>query len=108
MWNSPKLPAKAPDPTVPVKVFNQVAQLGHFAGGMAWMFGWVVLLESQEVNTLALLGGVCLAALKEFWYDQHYEDEVVRGSNMEDFAFYCVGFGVASMVILISRWLHSV
>lgn len=98
----------ANSPTVPVKLFNQVAQLGHFAAGLAWMFGWVVLLESQEVNGWALLGGIALAAVKEFYWDQHYEDEVVRGSNLEDFTFYCVGFAVASIVILVSRWSHAV
>jgi hypothetical protein len=91
------------DATVPVKTFNQVAQAGHFAGGLAWVSSWLVLL-GQGALVWVLLAGVALAAGKEFWYDAKYEDEVVRGSSLEDFAFYCIGFVTGVFVYGLSRW----
>lgn len=32
-----------------------------------------------------------VAGVKEFWWDQHHESAVVRGSNFEDWSFYMLG-----------------
>ena len=72
------------------ELFNEVAQLGHFAGGLAAIWGSIVLFGSGSVwwafGTLAVVAGV-----KEFWWDQHHESAVVRGSNFEDWSFYMLG-----------------
>jgi hypothetical protein len=34
---------------------------------------------------------VIVAAWKEFWYDARDEGPVERGSDLEDFSFYCLG-----------------
>ena len=72
------------------ELFNEVAQLGHFAGGLAVIWGSIVLFGSGSVwwafGTLAVVAGV-----KEFWWDQHHESAVVRGSNFEDWSFYMLG-----------------
>ena len=72
------------------ELFNEVAQLGHFAGGLAVIWGSIVLFGSASVwwafGTLAVVAGI-----KEFWWDQHHESAVVRGSNFEDWSFYMLG-----------------
>ena len=72
------------------ELFNEVAQLGHFAGGLAVIWGSIVLFGSGSVwwafGTLAVVAGV-----KEFWWDQHHESAVVRGSNFEDWSFCMLG-----------------
>jgi len=72
------------------ELFNEVAQLGHFAAGLAVIWGSIVLFGSGSVwwafGTLAVVAGV-----KEFWWDQHHESAVVRGSNFEDWSFYMLG-----------------
>lgn len=35
--------------------------------------------------------GVTAAALKEFWYDENYEDIATRGSSFLDFSMYMTG-----------------
>jgi hypothetical protein len=49
------------------ELFNEVAQLGHFAGGLAVIWGSIVLFGSGSVwwafGTLAVVAGV-----KEFWW----------------------------------------
>lgn len=35
--------------------------------------------------------GIPAAALKEFWYDEKYEDPATRGSSLLDFSMYMVG-----------------
>jgi hypothetical protein len=90
-----------PEPGITPKLFNQVAQLGHFAGGAALVLATVVLWRDAHAP-FAGFAGVCLAvALKEFWYDYKYESTEVRGSSAEDFSFYLLGAGAAAIVALV-------
>ncbi len=83
------------------KTFNQVAQLGHFAGGLAVVFGSEVLF-GKKWGWLSFLILLAVAAIKEFWYDKYYETTEVRGSSSEDFTFYLIGGATALMLTLIS------
>lgn len=71
------------------KTFNTVAQLSHFAWG-ALVITWAGLLFPRYLYEIWLVGEL-LAAIKEFWYDQHYEDVETRGSNLLDFSMYSAG-----------------
>lgn len=80
------------------KLFNQISQLAHFAGGAAIVLTVVVLGWHA---LWGFVGVAILSALKEFWYDYKYESDEVRGSSAEDFAFYMVGAGAAWIVAVI-------
>jgi hypothetical protein len=90
---------------VEVHIFNQVAQLGHFAGGLACVFGSIVLSGRSKRKTLfvSLLILTALIAVKEFWYDMTYETAVVRGSDLQDFTFYVIGMATA----LVAVWMKA-
>ena len=91
---------------VDAATFNQVAQLAHFAGGLAAVWGSIVLFGPSAMwIAVACVAGI--TALKEFWYDQHFETEVVRGSNLEDWAFYQLGSSVAGVSAVGIAWLHA-
>lgn len=92
-------------PTVPASLFNQVAQLGHFAGGLAGLWGWVVLFHPSHL-WIPMLVIAFVTGLKEFWYDQHFETPVVRGSNLEDWTFYQIGSVVALLLTIGATWFH--
>jgi hypothetical protein len=89
------------DTTITRKLFNQVAQLGHFAGGAAITLATVVLWRASYAPFAGFGIVVVLAAIKEFWFDEHYESAEVRGSNLEDFSFYLLGAGAAAIVALV-------
>lgn len=86
-------------------LFNQVSQLAHIAGGLAVVFGSVVLFGTpmRAVEWWAFGVVAALAAVKEFWFDQRYETDVVRGSNLEDWSFYLLGAGIAAVLSTIAR-----
>jgi hypothetical protein len=84
------------------KTFNQVAQLGHFAGGAAIVLAVVVISHHRTYCVWALLAVAALAAIKEFWYDEKYETTEVRGSSLQDFIFYLLGAGAAVVATLAS------
>jgi len=90
--------------TVSAKTFNLVSQLGHFAGGLAVIFGCHDLWgrSGMEIGFVAL---IVIAAIKEFVYDYAYETTVERGSSFLDFGIYMVGAVVAMGMILI-RYGH--
>jgi len=67
--------------------FNTISQSAHFFCG-------AYILHLFHGNFWIILIAVGLAALKEFWYDYHFESKEVRGSSFEDFLFYCLGIGV--------------
>lgn len=91
---------------VPVKVFNQVSQLAHVAGGLAAVWGSIVLFGQSSI-WIAMVSTAAVTAVKEFWYDQHYETEVVRGSNLEDWTFYQVGSVSAMLLTFGVQWLRA-
>jgi len=78
------------------KTFDTVSQAAHV------FFAAFVVLAFAHYG-LAILGGMLMfifAALKEFWYDYHFESVAVRGSSARDFAFYLVGIALAGLVLL--------
>jgi hypothetical protein len=84
------------------KTFNQVAQAGHFAGGAAIVLAVTVISWNRNFSIFGLAAVILLAAIKEFWYDEHYETTEVRGSSLQDFGFYVIGGILATAVCL---WL---
>jgi hypothetical protein len=88
--------------TVDERTFNLISQLGHFAGGLAVVFGsysfwgW----HGALISILVLAG---LVAIKEFWWDNKYESVEVRGSNFLDWSMWMVGAAVALVLVFIRR-----
>jgi hypothetical protein len=37
--------------------------------------------------------------VKEFWWDENYEDAATRGSNLEDWSYYVAGAAVALLIL---------
>jgi hypothetical protein len=81
------------------KTFNRNSQYAHFGMAAAiyltigrFSFHWMLYLAPV---------GIALAAWKEFWYDRHYESDEERGSDLEDFAFYCIGIAYAAVVVAL-------
>jgi hypothetical protein len=87
--------------TIDPKTFNRVSQLSHFGWGAMILFAAGTLRAS--VLTLFAIAFVCgiAAAVKEFWYDEHYETPEVRGSSLEDFVFYFLGVSVGFLVSVL-------
>jgi hypothetical protein len=83
------------------KLFDSVAQWGHFAGGAAIVLAVVVISHHRTASVYALLGVTALAAFKEFWYDKRYESVEVQGSSLEDFLFYILGGTLAMLVAIV-------
>jgi hypothetical protein len=82
------------------KTFNQVAQLGHFAGGAAIILTIAVISQSRTAVLIGFLVFMAVAAWKEFWYDEKHETAEVRGSSTEDFLVYLAGATAAVLVVL--------
>jgi hypothetical protein len=57
-----------------------VSQLGRF--GLKWLI-------------VSAIGMIAFAAIKEFAYDVHHENRLVRGSSPLDFALYVAGVATA-------------
>ena len=81
--------------------FNQVAQLSHFGGAAAIIYGSIVLFGGISAMWPAFFILLIISGVKEFWYDYHYETTDVRGSSLEDFLFYMAGaaFAIGSVYI---------
>jgi hypothetical protein len=90
------------DTGITPKLFNQVAQLGHFAGGAAIVLATVVLWHDSRAPFAGFIGVLLAAGVKEFWYDEHYESTEVRGSSFEDFMYYMVG-ATAALIVAVVR-----
>jgi hypothetical protein len=85
---------------IPEATFDTVSQLSHVGWGLAVVWGFALIGKPSWLWWVAPLG-TALAAVKEFFYDQHYETTEVRGSNLRDFLFYCVGIYSALVIYLI-------
>lgn len=83
------------------KEFDDLAQINHFIGGAlavilaGFLFGMPYFYAAG-----AAMG--FYAAVKEFWYDEHYETTEVRGSSFKDFVFYVLGI-IAGTAICIAK-----
>jgi len=74
------------------KEFDSVSQLSHGGWGALAVLGPIALFNPGWHWIIGIALAVTLiAGVKEFWYDQRFETAEVRGSNMRDFMFYCVG-----------------
>ena len=83
------------------KTFNEVSQLGHFAGGAAIVLAFGVARHVAPWPVYGFVLVLVLAAIKEFWYDEKFETTEVRGSSGEDFLFYMVGAGAALLFSIL-------
>ena len=77
---------------------DEVAQASHVAIAAA-VVGLTSARWHGPSKYFAALIVVGLAALKEFWFDQNFEDAATRGSNLEDWSYYVAG-SVAALLIL--------
>jgi predicted MFS family arabinose efflux permease len=86
-----------PQPQISLSL-NEVAQASHVAIGAA-----IVGLTSARFHgpSKYIAAGivVVLAAVKEFWFDQNFEDAVTRGSNFEDWSYYVAGSAAALLIL---------
>jgi hypothetical protein len=83
------------------QLFNEVAQLAHFAGGVAITMTTVVLWRASYAPFVGFGIVALAAAVKEFYWDNKHESAEVRGSNAKDFSFYLLGAGAAAVVALV-------
>lgn len=84
--------------------FDWLAQKAHFLAGTTSVFLGYLL---HQMRGALICGGLLIlfALIKEFWYDQNYEDPEERGSNLRDFMYYFVGVNFALyVIILIERY----
>lgn len=75
--------------TVDSILFNVTAQCAH-----AFAAAYIMHQAQHHVPRyakFALGAGLLAAAIKEFWYDYHYETPAERGSSLLDFSMYAVG-----------------
>lgn len=93
--------------TIDPKKFDQISQLSHFFFGLAMVFGTKVLTSPASNAYLWMCGLVVVyTAIKEGWYDFHYEDADTRGSSWEDFLYQAGAAVIAVLLILLSKlWL---
>lgn len=82
------------------KTANTWAQNAHWAGGLAWVFGSIVLFG---FSWWFVVGAVVATAIKEFWYDYRFETVDERGSSLQDFLFYQLGIWVAVISYFVSH-----
>jgi len=60
-----------------------------------------VALRMENGRMWGTLATLVFAALKEAWWDEHFEDPETRGSGLQDFAHYLLGLGLAFIVLAI-------
>lgn len=71
--------------------FDTVSQSAHF-------FSATFVVHALHGHWWAIAACIVAAAIKEFWYDQHFESAEVRGSNLKDFSFYCLGIAAGALL----------
>jgi hypothetical protein len=86
---------------IPDSTFDWLAQKSHILGGLS------AVLLGQLFGSMkgALICGfiiILFAAIKEFYYDERYESTEERGSNLRDFAYYCVGVALGFCFVIIA------
>jgi hypothetical protein len=78
--------------------FNRVSQLSHFS--WAALVVLAAALWHRQVLMAALI--VVVSAVKEGWWDQHFEAWDVRGSSWLDFGVACAGVAFALVLLWIA------
>jgi hypothetical protein len=81
------------------KEFDIDSQSAHVGWG-GWIAYTFALWTSPWWGVVAVLS---FAAIKEGWYDQKYELDEVRGSNLRDFAFYGIGAVATASLLTVVR-----
>jgi hypothetical protein len=77
-----------------------LAQVGHLLGGAIVVLVAAIFFGARGVE-VALGVGIAAAAIKEFWFDVHYEaPKQSWGDSAMDFAFYVIG-GLVGLLIAI-------
>lgn len=72
---------------------NSVSQIAHaLAGALAVAEAQVLFGPAAVWPAAAAMAE--FAAVKEFWFDVHYEDSQTAGSGALDFAFYALGIAL--------------
>jgi hypothetical protein len=80
-----------------------LAQVGHFFGAYFVVVTTAMFFKSWHVVLPVLAVGIVVAAIKEFWYDLKYElPKQSFSDSFEDFAFYMLGAGTATVVTMLS------
>ena len=73
--------------------FSEVAQNAHMLAGSTVAFCTLALYPLALWYVIAAFAAV--TAVKEFWYDQKYENAATRGSNLNDWVHYQIGWILA-------------
>ena len=76
---------------------NIFDQIGHFLGAYAAVLTLFVFHVHYWLY-ISAIGVTTWAIIKEFWYDENYEDPTVRGSSATDFTFYMIGLAIGIIV----------
>lgn len=75
------------------KEFEIVSQSAHVFSG------WAIALTGLHYHQVWVpIAFVAYSAVKEFWYDQNYETQEVRGSNLLDFCMSTLGAVIGTVV----------
>jgi len=90
---------QAPELTVTETEFNRVAQLSHAGWGFGIIFGTYALTLSRQWVLLTFIVWTFYSIVKEFWYDERYEEPVVRGNSVLDF-FVQTGSAFLALLLL--------
>jgi hypothetical protein len=86
------------------KMFAFVAANAHWLTGIFVVFGFVVFHRPTWL-WYAVPSFAVLTAVKEFWYDQHYEIPEIRQSNLQDFLFYQLGVVIGLGLYWLSHFV---
>ena len=80
--------------------FDRNSQFAHFGMAATVYLTLGRFLHGHLFWSLVIMG-IIAAAVKEFWWDSHEENAATRGSDLEDFAFYCVGIAYALLILYV-------
>jgi hypothetical protein len=89
---------------------DDLAQMGHVLAGMLIVLGGTFLLRRLpafiKLRHFILFpagAAIIFAAIKEFWFDIHFETPATMKSGLKDFSFYMIGVGAALGLFYLSR-----
>ena len=80
---------------------DQVAQGLHIALGALFVLIPVAKHWTQSPPLWGSAAGLVFGAVKEGWYDVHFEDAATRGSGWRDFIHYVYGIALANLLLIL-------
>lgn len=92
---------------------DNLAQIGHVIGGALVVLGGDSLLRrlpafsdvSKHFIWVMVSIAIFYAAVKEFWFDIHFETPATIGNGLVDFTFYMIGiFGAVGLFYLAKKY----